>query len=148
MQAVLFDTSVYITALRRGDLAIVTRRSFGPDTPIWLSAVVLEELYAGAQTQDYGVLEDLQEDFQRVGRLVVPNLDDWTETGRLLSKLAREYGYEQIGRGRLTNDALMAMSAARLGLTLLTANQRDFARLAEFRPFQWKAVQVSHPRLS
>jgi predicted nucleic acid-binding protein len=52
--------------------------------------------------------------------------------------LAAKYGYENIGQGRLTNDALIATSAARLGITVITANARDFLRLAEFRPFQWK----------
>jgi predicted nucleic acid-binding protein len=40
-------------------------------------------------------------------------------------------------RGRLTNDALIAMSAGRLGITVITANARDFEKLAKFRPFQW-----------
>src|SRR2546425_8639218 len=34
-------------------------------------------------------------------------------------------GYEQIGRGRLTNDTLIGASAARRGITLLTVNERD-----------------------
>jgi predicted nucleic acid-binding protein len=38
----------------------------------------------------------------------------------------------------LTNDALIALSAARLGITVITANARDFAKLAEFRPFHWR----------
>jgi hypothetical protein len=33
------------------------------------------------------------------------------------------------------------MSAARLGIVVLTANERDFAKLAEIRPFRW---QVRH----
>jgi predicted nucleic acid-binding protein len=49
-----------------------------------------------------------------------------------------KYDCEKIGQGRLTNDALMAMSAGRLGITVITARARDFERLAEFRPFQWK----------
>jgi predicted nucleic acid-binding protein len=30
------------------------------------------------------------------------------------------------------------MSAARRGITLITANQRDFALLAQLRPSQWR----------
>ena len=41
-------------------------------------------------------------------------------------------------KGRLTNDALIAMSASRLGITVVTANARDFKKLAEFRLFQWR----------
>jgi predicted nucleic acid-binding protein len=52
--------------------------------------------------------------------------------------LAAKYDYEQVGKGRLTNDALIAMSAGRLGITVITANARDFSKLAEFRPFEWR----------
>ena len=53
----------------------------------------------------------------------------------LLARLAAKYDYEQIGQGRLTNDALIAMSAGRLGIRVFTANERDYRRLAEFRAF-------------
>jgi predicted nucleic acid-binding protein len=69
---------------------------------------------------------------------LVPNLGDWTETGRVLSRLASKYGYEKIGQGRLANDALIAMSAARMGFRVITTNERDFGKLAEFREFQWE----------
>ncbi len=39
-----------------------------------------------------------------------------------------------------TNDALIAMSASRLGIRIVTANERDFRRLAEFRSFQWEVA--------
>jgi predicted nucleic acid-binding protein len=48
----------------------------------------------------------------------------------------------QIGRGRLTNDALIAMSARRLGIQVLTAQERDYRRLAEFHAFQWAVISV------
>jgi predicted nucleic acid-binding protein len=69
---------------------------------------------------------------------LLPNLTDWTQTGKVLAVLAAKYDYEQIGKGHLTNDSLIAMSAGRLGLTVITANGRDFAKLAEFRPLQWR----------
>jgi hypothetical protein len=40
---------------------------------------------------------------------------DWVEVGRVLQRIGRKYGYEQIGRARLTNDALIAISSGRLG---------------------------------
>jgi len=70
--------------------------------------------------------------------MLVPNLSDWAQTGKVLARLAAKYDYEQIGKGRLTNDALIAMSAGRMGITVVTANSRDFAKLAEFRPFHWR----------
>ena len=62
----------------------------------------------------------------------MPNLKDWAQAGKVLALLAAKYDFEKIARGRLTNDALIAVSAARTGMTVITANARDFARLAEF----------------
>jgi predicted nucleic acid-binding protein len=138
MQPVLFDSSIYITALRTGDEAALTLKRLAANSPVWLSSVVLEELYVGVARRNRHVLERLERDFERAKRILVPNLNDWTQTGKVLARLAAKYDYEQIGQGRLTNDALIAMSAGRSGITVITANARDFTRLAEFRPFHWQ----------
>ena len=138
MRPVLFDTSIYITALRIGNDAALGLRRIAGGAAVWLSSVVLEELYAGVSLRDRHIVERLERDFHRARRIVVPNLTDWTQTGTVLARLAARYDYEQIGKGRLTNDALIAMSAGRLGITVITANARDFEKLAEFRPFQWR----------
>ena len=142
MRPVLLDSSIYITALRAGDAAILTLRKLAPESPVWLSAVVLEELYAGVAPRDRRIVARLERDFDRARRILVPNLSDWTQTGTLLARLGGEYGYEQVGRARLTNDALIAVSASRQGMTILTANERDFARLNRFRPFLWEVRSV------
>ncbi len=138
MRPVLLDSSVYIAALRAGDDALLMMRRVAQQAPVWLSAVVLEELYAGVVGRDRRIVERLERDFDRARRILVPNLSDWAQAGKALARLATEYGYEQIGRARLTNDALIAVSAARVGVTVLTINARDFARLARFRPFSWE----------
>jgi predicted nucleic acid-binding protein len=53
-------------------------------------------------------------------------------------RISWKYGFEQIGRGRLTNDTLISASASRLGITLLTVNERDFAKITEFCPLKWE----------
>ena len=138
MNPILFDSSVYIAALRAGGQSAALVRRFAGKAPIWLSSVVLEELYAGASESARKAVERLERDFDRAKRILVPNLSDWTGAGKLLAMLAAKYDYEQIGQGRLTNDALIAMSARRTGITVITANGRDFARLAEFRSFRWQ----------
>jgi predicted nucleic acid-binding protein len=138
MQPALFDSSVYISSLRKGNDAALTLRRFAADAPLWLSSVVLEELYAGADDRAVRAIERLERDFDRASRVLVPSLSDWAQAGKILSRLARKYHYEQIGLGRLTNDALIAMSAGRAGIKIITANERDFRRLAEFRSFQWQ----------
>jgi predicted nucleic acid-binding protein len=60
----------------------------------------------------------------------------------VLARLAAKYRYEQIGRGRLTDDALIATSAGRLGIRVIAANERDFSRLAEFCAFQWQKAAL------
>jgi len=143
VQPILFDSSIYISALRTGEDAALTLRRLAADAPVWLSSVVLEELYAGVSPRAQHAVERLERDFRRAKRILVPNLSDWTQTGKVLARLAAKYDYEQIGRGRLTNDALIAMSAGRSGITVITANARDFRKLAEFGSFQW---QVNNPQ--
>jgi predicted nucleic acid-binding protein len=109
---------------------------------MWLSAVVLEELYAGSSRGDRHMIERMEHEFERVGRILVPTLRDWTRAGQVLAQMAAEYGYEWIGQQRLTNDALIAMSAARQGITILTDNERDFARLARLCPFRYEVRSV------
>lgn len=140
MAEVLFDSSIYISAIRAKSGASFALRSLIAETATWLSSVVLEELYAGAIRSHRHLVGDLEEDFKRAQRILVPNQSDWTETGKLLARLAAKYGYEQIGRGRLTNDALIAISSARASITVLTINARDFTRLAEFSRFDWRVT--------
>jgi len=132
------DSSIYDIALRAGDEAVLALRRLAPEGPTWLSAVVLEELYAGVSRRDRNVVERLERDFDRARRILVPPLSDWTQAGQVLALLAVEFGYEQMGRGRLTNDALIARSAGRQGITIITSNERDFARLRKLRPFNYK----------
>ena len=138
---ILFDSSIYIAALRKtggtGDIPLLLQR-WARESPVWLSAVVIEELYAGAGPNEVQILEKLERDFDRVRRLLTPSSSDWVQTGRLLARIGERYGYEQIGKAWLTNDALIATSAARAGIVVITANRRDFARLAEFCPVQWQ----------
>lgn len=139
---VLLDSSIYITALRHvADSEHLLLRWSG-ESPVWLSSVVLEELYAGATAADFQTIEKLEHDFDRARRILTPNAGDWTRAGQLLAKVGQKYGYERIGQARLTNDALIATSAARTGIAVITANQRDFARLAEYCPLQWQTRTI------
>ena len=134
----LFDSPVYITALRAGSESAIVMQRWVKESPLWLSSIVLEELYAGASSTDRRILEKLERDFEKANRVLIPNLSDWTFAGKILASVAQKHGYEKIGRARLTNDALIATSAARNGISVITTNPRDFALLAEFCPLQWQ----------
>jgi predicted nucleic acid-binding protein len=138
----LLDTSLYVAAIRRGDDGVRLLQRLSAGASLWLSAVVLEELYAGAGERSKARVAELERDFARADRIVVPTLEDWIRTGEVLNRLALRYGYEQIGRGRLTNDALIAMSAAGRGIRIITANEKDFRRLSEFRTFEWEVTAI------
>jgi predicted nucleic acid-binding protein len=141
MQPTLLDASIYVSALRSEASAVALDR-LTSGTILWLNAVVLEELYAGARGRHREVVEQWERDFGEARRILVPNLSDWIRAGKVLRLLADKYDYEKIGRGRLTNDALIAMSAARMGIRVITANEKDFRKLAEFHDFSWQFVTL------
>ena len=146
MPGILFDTSVYISALRQGDEAILslrraTRASDQKRRPLWLSAVVLHELLVGAENARARTeLQRLEREFVKTGRLLIPSRADWASAGLVLSKIGRKYGFELVGRTRMTNDALIALSSASRGLLVQTKNPGDFKLIAEFRSFEWEVV--------
>src|SRR5262245_60553260 len=74
MKPVLFDASVYITSLRRGNDPVMQTRNLEHGSPLWLSAVVLGELYAGVDAAGRKKLARFERDFDKVGRLLVPAL--------------------------------------------------------------------------
>lgn len=137
--AILFDTSVYIGALRNANGSTLLLERWAKESPLWLSSVVLEELYAGAMPAGRKIIERLERDFEKAKRVLVPSLADWSFAGKILAAVARNYGYEKIGRARLTNDALIAASAARADIQVITANARDFALLSQYCPLHWEA---------
>ena len=138
MAPAVLDSSCYISSLRQGSpeisLRIVTNEGH-----LWLSTVVLAELYAGARDQRaVSQIERLERDFRLARRAIVPNAGDWSHAGKILARLAARYDYESSGRARLLNDVLIAVSVGRIGATLITANARDFSRIAEFVPLSWR----------
>ncbi len=146
MSGILYDTSVYITALRQGDASIFSLRRASrigeqQSRPLWLSVVVLEELYVGAvDAKTRQDLKRMEREFFKIGRLLVPDRNDWTSAGLVLSKVGQKHGFNLVGKARLTNDALIAMSAASHGFAVQTKNPGDFQLIAQFRPFDWEIV--------
>jgi len=136
---ILFDTSVYIDALRSGGDSAILLERWAKEWPLWLSSVVLEELYAGAMRSDRKILEKLERDFDKANRVLAPSLADWSFTGRILAAIGQTHGYEKIGKARLANDALIETSAASAGIQVITANARDYALLWQYCRLQWQA---------
>jgi predicted nucleic acid-binding protein len=139
-KSIVFDTTIYIRALRQGNTHILRQRQ-SEDFPLWLSAVVLEELYVGASDRKIiKILAKFESEFTKITRLLIPNQTDWSIAGQILNKIGEKYGFDKVGEARLTNDTLLAMSVARTGLKLLTANAKDFQLISEFREFDWEVT--------
>ena len=144
MAGVILDSSVYIDSFRRGDFTILSERRMdfdGEGLIVYLSAVVLSELYAGAtNSKAKERITRVERDFEKGGRLLTATRGDWAITGQTLLKIGKKYGFETIGRSRLTNDCLIAITARRAGLILVTGNAKDFRLIAEFRPFRFEEI--------
>jgi predicted nucleic acid-binding protein len=132
--------------LRQGEGSILNlrraaRAGEAETRPLWLSVVVLEELYAGATTaQVRKTFMRLERELSAIGRLIVSGQRDWTLAGQVLSQAGLKYGFDLIGRARMINDALIARSTAARGLTDLTKNPDHYIRFSEFRRFSSEAV--------
>jgi predicted nucleic acid-binding protein len=140
VSGLIFDASVFIAAHRLRQPTLLEPHRYGSG-PLYLSSVVAQELYVGSVERAMRRDTDrLWHRFRRLDRLLVPTADDWREAGLLLGQIGEQLGYSRVGQGRLTNDALLAISARRQGITVLTANARDFALLARFRPLRFVSV--------
>jgi predicted nucleic acid-binding protein len=132
--------------LRQGNAAILElrralRAADRQTRPLWLSVVVLEELYVGAvDAKVRRSLQRMERQFGKIDRLLVPASGDWTTAGQVLCKIGQKYGFNLVRNARMTNDAVIAMSVASHGFTIQTKNPGDFRLIAEFRPFDWQTL--------
>ena len=133
---IIFDTSIYIPFINKGlEYPVVSERHARP--VLYMSAVVLEELYAGAyDNRTKKLLDKLYKTFTKVGRFVVPEGSDWQKTGKIIAKLGEKYGFETRYLSKLQNDILISLSARRIGAFIVTQNAKDFLRLKEFVNFK------------
>lgn len=125
------DTNVFVDAFRDETfaeaLAVFLERAL-PTT--FLSAVVMQELGAGARTREQvrELEASIVRPFQRRGRVFAPSALAFRESGRLLAELATREGWAAIhSNPSLANDALLAASCREHGFTLIT-NDGDFDR--------------------
>lgn len=142
MNKVLFDTSVFIPLLRQGrfleDILQLVRGEV-----FYLSGVVAQELYSGARDKKFlWNLDKLYCRLEKAGRVIVPGAADWRVAGHALSRFGNRYGFQKIKISTLVNDALIASSCKREGITLLTLNVKDFKRLREVIEFEFRVYGV------
>jgi predicted nucleic acid-binding protein len=135
---VALDTHLYIDAQRTDDGAAALEAFVAARTAfVTLSAVVAQELRTGARSAALAewVEHEILGPYERRGRLFVPTYWAWKEAGRILARLA---GAAPPPRS-FVNDVLLAMSCRESGVVLVTANVRDFERIAKVTKFAFVA---------
>lgn len=129
------DTNIFIDGFRseqaQADIFTFLNRAL-PFT--YLSAVVMQELAAGARTPR--AVRDLKQGvfapFERRRRVFAPSSAAFAESGSVLAALAGREGWRLFDeKPSLLNDALIAVSCRERGITLITRDG-DFKRLAAF----------------
>jgi predicted nucleic acid-binding protein len=125
----MLDTSVYIDNLRSGrfkqqilDLKLV----------IQCSAVVLAELSRGARSRQ---MRRFVDDLAKNLRVIAPNEREWIQSGRIVNRIASAKGYDIHKTRELHFDALIALTARRIGAYLITCNVDDFTAVREYLDF-------------
>lgn len=134
------DTQLFIRAFRDAEANAALQAFHTVFAPFeYLSAVVVQELRAGATPAQAGRLNaHVFAPFERRGRILTPSYGAWKETGAILARLAAMEGLElrAVPRG-FVNDALLAATCREAGVTLVTENARDFARIATVHRFEF-----------
>ena len=132
------DSQLFIQAIRddgwRDDLLEFYSRA-GWFT--WLSAVVAQEVLAGAGRRDAPDPEDgLLRPYVERGLVFAPSFSAWKRSGEVIAALSRNRRIDRDALNKaFANDILIAASCAEQGVTLVTRNTRDFSLIAEEIPF-------------
>jgi predicted nucleic acid-binding protein len=123
------------------DTNVIIRHKMS-DVPGFVSAVVLQELTAGAQdTADVRRLGSIRAAAEGDGTLLTPDGEDWYEAGKVLRALHHGLPSHREGhtpaipkeeQNRLLRDVLIARSAKRINAQVVTYNQGDFKKIRRF----------------
>ncbi|MGI8617889.1 MAG: type II toxin-antitoxin system VapC family toxin [Gemmatimonadaceae bacterium] len=129
------DTNVIIDGLRDSGIGLELENFYDEFAPfLYLSAVVVHELRTGARTADLKRIEKhFFAPFERRGRVFAPTYTTWTRAGDVLRELG-EHANTRVVTRSFACDVLLGLSCREAGVTLVTANTRDFARIADVSP--------------
>ena len=149
---VALDTNIFIDGFRNEDAQADVFAFLNRALPFtYLSAVVMQELAAGARTAQAArdVQRGVFEPFERRRRVFAPSGTAFVESGRIMAAVAAREGWRVFDENpSLLNDALLAASCREQGITLIT-NDGDFKRLSAFvKGFRYAApwpIAVNNP---
>lgn len=138
--AIVVDTNVYIHAAA-GTLPAAVKLLVDEGL-LFHCSVCVSELSTGVANadpahaswktlRDYyaGVIANIPET-----RLLTPDPDVWAEAGLIAGTLARAQNWQRHQRKEALNDALIFLTAAKAGLSVLTANCDEFDLIQQLAP--------------
>jgi predicted nucleic acid-binding protein len=129
------DTNIFIDGFRDEEAQAEVFAFLNRALPFtYLSAVVMQELAAGARTAETArnVQNGVFQPFERRRRVFAPSGAAFAESGRVLAAVAAREGWQLFDeKPSLLNDALIAVSCREQGITLITRDG-DFKRLSPF----------------
>ena len=130
--AALFDTSIYIPYLRGEAYTDLIERALQTGQ-VYLSSVVLAELYAGTRSaRDKADLDIVRQSYQTLGRLVTPTASDWARAGQAIRRYGRLYG--TLDPREHMNDVLILLSGAAVGCAGHDREYQAFSKLGTTFP--------------
>jgi predicted nucleic acid-binding protein len=134
---VLFGTNIYPRILHSEVHERLHRERFARFAPrTYLYSVVAAELSAGAPTvQSVRLVDHLLAPYLRVGRLAALHHNDWISMGKVTAHILRTAPSYRSKLPALQNDILIALSAKRVGATVVSENEEDFALIQRFVSF-------------
>jgi predicted nucleic acid-binding protein len=125
------DTNVYVRAANEPSFRGRFEAFVQQHGPLVVSAIVIAEVLIGVAdvSRHNGVIRALSAGTTPLA----PHSDDWITAGVAVGRL----GGETITKSRsFWNDALLAAQCARLQVTLVTTNLKDFRRLGRHMPVE------------
>lgn len=131
MAGTIFDTNIWIAyKLKRLPADLI------------MSAVVMQELVTAATDKtDVRNFKASKDKYEREGKILVPDSNDWWQVGVILNSYLRRLKAKAGGRtprlqqnekARIVRDALIAVTANRVGALVVTDNLTDFEKI---RPY-------------
>jgi predicted nucleic acid-binding protein len=131
MAKVTFDTNIFIS-----------RKYAQLPENFYISVVVLQELVAGARDDaELKALTVARRDYEKSDKLLIPTAEDWWLVGKVIYALQKGLKSQRGGltpkmaadqKYRITHDVLIARTAKRVGVTVITDNIKDFDAIQRF----------------
>ena len=140
----MFDTTVYITAVRQGPQSPSAQLLRANIPRTHFAAVVAAELRAGARSLEARrAVTSIIDAARGVGRLVTPSLASWLKAGEIMARIRSRNPAVASKLPRLWNDLLIALSAAQVGAIVVTHNRDDFVLLRRHVPFTLTTLRAA-----